>query len=151
MGKEEVIEYVMTTPGNPNRAVLSGMLDSIAESGGGTVEVSKIKIATAEGGGSTLGGGAWAFGGGGRTVDNKSLAELLGDKTVINAEFIVNGSIASCGEYHFAVSSNLISLIGINGNDSIASDPSSSYCTVNGICNVGQAGSATIDIYAICI
>lgn len=34
MSKEDVINYVMTTPGNPNKAVLSGMLDSIAESGG---------------------------------------------------------------------------------------------------------------------
>lgn len=42
MSKEDVIDYVMTTPGNPNRAVLSGMLDSIAESGGSTVEVVKI-------------------------------------------------------------------------------------------------------------
>ena len=38
MGKENVIDYVMTTPGNPNRAVLSGMLDSIAEAGGGGVD-----------------------------------------------------------------------------------------------------------------
>lgn len=34
MSKEEIIDYVMTTPGNSNRAVLSGMLDSIAQSGG---------------------------------------------------------------------------------------------------------------------
>jgi len=33
--KEEVIDYVMTTPNNPNRAVLEGMLNSIAEAGGG--------------------------------------------------------------------------------------------------------------------
>ena len=38
MSKEDVIEYVMTTPSNPNRAVLSGMLDSIAEAGGGSAE-----------------------------------------------------------------------------------------------------------------
>ena len=34
MSKEDVMDYVMTTPSNPNRAVLSGMLDSVAESGG---------------------------------------------------------------------------------------------------------------------
>lgn len=33
MSKEDVINYVMTTPGNPNRAVLNGMLDSM---GGGS-------------------------------------------------------------------------------------------------------------------
>ena len=31
MGKEDIINYVMTTPGNPNRAVLSGMLDGVDE------------------------------------------------------------------------------------------------------------------------
>ena len=35
MSKEDVMDYVMTTPNNPNRAVLEGMLDSIAEAGGG--------------------------------------------------------------------------------------------------------------------
>ena len=34
MTKQDVMDYVMTTPGNPNKAVLSGMLDSIAEAGG---------------------------------------------------------------------------------------------------------------------
>lgn len=34
MSKEEIINYVMTTPSNPNKAVLSGMLDSVAQSGG---------------------------------------------------------------------------------------------------------------------
>lgn len=34
--KEEVIDYVMTTPSNPNKAVLSGMLDSIANAGDGS-------------------------------------------------------------------------------------------------------------------
>ncbi len=39
MNKEDVINYVMTTPGNPNKAVLSGILDSIANAGGGTLIV----------------------------------------------------------------------------------------------------------------
>ena len=30
MSKEQVMDYVMTTPSNPNRAVLSGMLDEIS-------------------------------------------------------------------------------------------------------------------------
>ena len=32
----------MTTPGNPNRAVLEGMLDSVAEAGGGGSMVIKV-------------------------------------------------------------------------------------------------------------
>lgn len=38
MSKEDVMDYVMTTPSNPNRAVLEGMLDSIADAGGGGSE-----------------------------------------------------------------------------------------------------------------
>ena len=34
MNKEDIINYVMTTPGNPNRAVLSGMLEDVSEGGG---------------------------------------------------------------------------------------------------------------------
>lgn len=33
MSKEDIINYVMTTPGNPNRAVLTGMLDDTADTG----------------------------------------------------------------------------------------------------------------------
>ena len=35
MTKQEIIDYIMTTPSNPNKAVLEGMLDSIANAGGG--------------------------------------------------------------------------------------------------------------------
>ena len=39
MDKETILNYVTETPGNTNRAVLSGMLDSIAESGCGVLIV----------------------------------------------------------------------------------------------------------------
>lgn len=42
MGSKEVIDYVMNSPGNTNRAVLSGILNSAAdggESGGGVFDV----------------------------------------------------------------------------------------------------------------
>lgn len=36
MTKEEIIEYVLTTPHNPNRAVLSDMLETyLTDNGGG--------------------------------------------------------------------------------------------------------------------
>lgn len=35
MTKQEIIDYVMTTPSNPNKAVLEGMLDSFSEGEGG--------------------------------------------------------------------------------------------------------------------
>ena len=34
MTKQEIIDYIMTTPSNPNKAVLEGMLDSIDNAGG---------------------------------------------------------------------------------------------------------------------
>ena len=34
MSKEDVINYVMTTPSNPNKAVLEGMLEDVSEGGG---------------------------------------------------------------------------------------------------------------------
>lgn len=39
MTKQDIIDYVMITPSNPNKAVLEGMLDSVAEAsqGGGGV------------------------------------------------------------------------------------------------------------------
>ena len=42
MSKEQIIDYVMTTPGNSNKAVLSGMLDSVADAGGG-VEILTVQ------------------------------------------------------------------------------------------------------------
>lgn len=59
MSKEDIINYVMTTPGNPNRAVLNGMLDNIegssnttfvkitgtaARSSGGTRELRNLQL-----------------------------------------------------------------------------------------------------------
>lgn len=35
MTKQEIIDYVMTTPSNPNKAVLSSMLDSLVDGEGG--------------------------------------------------------------------------------------------------------------------
>ena len=46
MTKQEIIDYIMTTPSNPNKAVLEGMLDSIANAGGGSgdTDTSDIRI-----------------------------------------------------------------------------------------------------------
>ena len=41
MDKEKVLDYVMNSPGNSNRAVLSGMLD---ESGGGNSDFSTAEV-----------------------------------------------------------------------------------------------------------
>lgn len=46
MTKQEIIDYIMTTPSNPNKAVLEGMLDSIAEAGGGGDEYLGIHTVT---------------------------------------------------------------------------------------------------------
>ena len=36
MDKDKILDYVMNTPGNSNRAVLSGMLDEFGSGGGGS-------------------------------------------------------------------------------------------------------------------
>ena len=36
MTKQEIIDYIMTTPSNPNKAVLEGMLDSLSDEEGGS-------------------------------------------------------------------------------------------------------------------
>lgn len=76
---------------------------------------------------------------------------MLGDKTIVSFEFIVNDGIATAGECHFIVNSEPVSILGISGKDAIASEDYTKYLTVNGIVNFGITGSATIDIYAICI
>lgn len=46
MSKEDIINYVMTTPGNPNRAVLSGMLDSITGASEETTILTEESVTT---------------------------------------------------------------------------------------------------------
>ena len=79
MSKEDIINYVMTTPSNSNRAVLSGMLDSIAQSGG-TVEVERIFIANVNGSW-TQSGTMAVFSGG--TGFAETVADKIGGKTII--------------------------------------------------------------------
>ena len=44
--KEEVIDYVMTTPSNPNKAVLSGMLDGMSQGGTAPLEINLSRTAS---------------------------------------------------------------------------------------------------------
>ena len=44
MDKEKVLDYVMNSPGNSNRAVLSGILDSFAGESGGDSDFSIAQI-----------------------------------------------------------------------------------------------------------
>lgn len=44
MTKQEILDYVMDSPGNTNRAVLSGMLDQMAGGGGGDFSIAKVTI-----------------------------------------------------------------------------------------------------------
>lgn len=47
MDKNDILDYVMNTPGNTNRAVLSGMLDSMSGSGGDEMLVVSITVTPA--------------------------------------------------------------------------------------------------------
>ena len=44
MDKNDIIEYVMTTPHNTNRAVLSSMLNQLTEGGGGSSDFSTATV-----------------------------------------------------------------------------------------------------------
>ena len=44
MTKQDIIDYVMTTPKNTNKAVLSNMLDQLAEDGGGESNLAIYKV-----------------------------------------------------------------------------------------------------------
>ena len=44
MTKQEIIDYIMTTPSNPNKAVLDGMLDSFSDDEGGGGGSSRILL-----------------------------------------------------------------------------------------------------------
>ena len=159
MSKEDVINYVMTTPGNPNKAVLSGMLDSVAQSGG-TVEVSKIKIATANGGWNKVGSTKNATFGGGLTISGSQILDLIGDKTVIGVEMIgVTSSnptrkhpiegVVNCSNSSSATDYTHFNLALATREEIASIEGIEVYGTAYAINTEGDGG--TVDIYAICI
>ena len=158
MSKEQVMDYVMNSPANTNPNVLSGMLDSVAQSGGGTVEVSKIKIGTITGAGDNIVTNQIGFSvGGGRFTDNKTFAELIGDKTLIG----FRASLPSVeGETLFDISTGAV--VGTQPTSTYYVDPllSSGEAVDNALffyTEVMYSGKSSvvngkpIDIYAICI
>lgn len=146
MSKEDVINYVMTTPSNPNRAVLSGMLDSIAESGGGTVEA--IKIASVNGGGSEIVSGTRAFNGGGMLLDSKTLGELVGNKRIVDFAFVDADPASTRNRVIGAVNFN--ANYNYNGVTEYESAKDADSCAVTAIYS-GGTQMTKVDIYAICI
>ncbi len=160
MSKEDVINYVMTTPGNPNKAVLSGMLDSIAQSGG-TVEV--IKIASGTMGGSGDGNLYWLNGG--FTIDgDKTLDEIINGKTIVNVALSVDEKPASfTGPVYFrgfgvyALSTEEIEPNYNGQKELILAQYDDGYINSKTISVFATAGTAnnpsgiTVSVYAICI
>lgn len=91
MTKQEIIDYVMTTPSNPNKAVLEGMLDSIADAGGGggDADTSDIRI-TLTGLNGTLGADGLCF-----VYDGASNDQNLYKEVIINSGINKLGSSAA--------------------------------------------------------
>ena len=54
MTKNDIIEYVMNTPHNTNKAVLSSMLNQLAEDGGGSSDFSTAEVIVTGGYGTLL-------------------------------------------------------------------------------------------------
>ncbi len=87
--KEEVLDYVMSSPQNTNRAVLSNMLDGL---GGDSIEVSRIIISdSVEFNIEADSVGALANG---FSIPN-GLNSLIGDKTIINWGLKIPTSVAN--------------------------------------------------------
>ena len=158
MSKEQVMDYVMNSPANTNPNVLSGMLDSVAESGGGTVEVSKIKIATFNGGGAPLGTNInYLFNGGGDLDDSKTLYDLIGEKTIVSFAYFgheSNGSLLN-------ETTPIVAQIGVSGSSEsevvqnidprLVEVEHRNQCTGGSILAITTQQCSSIDIYAICI
>lgn len=139
-----------------------------ANNGGGTVEVSKIKIATVRGGGNKLAkwdtsgttgvakdSQTWEVAGGGSFDDGKTLAEILDGKRIVSLAYDIQNE----GDNVWHVKGAFVKV----GDSSLESkniliaqfDPEASASTqitffANGFGDTVPNGKA-IDIYAICI
>lgn len=125
---------------------LNHMEDGIEACG----NVEAIKLGTFHGSGYNIGGSVNYWAGGGTLDGSQSLADLVGDKTVVNLEFRVpnpdTGQEAFLGEaYVGSGSAHHLSLATVSR--SLYSEITS--LAVYGLaCNVS---TSTVDVYAICI
>ena len=55
MDKNDIIDYVMHTPHNTNKAVLNGMLNQLTEGGGGSSDFSTAEVTLVNASGTFLG------------------------------------------------------------------------------------------------
>ena len=180
MSKEQVMDYVMNSPANTNPNVLSGMLDAISgtqlpsptesdngkvlgvdsgeyklvEQGGVTPSV--IKLGSFNGGGGAMGSSNfYAFAGGGLLSESKTLAELVGDKTVIGVKFQLPGpSLPSSTPAIWGVAINGTGRADPSfGMSPITIIPKEVYENINSLsiyCVTNQS-ITKVDAFAICI
>jgi hypothetical protein len=172
MSKEDVINYVMTTPNNPNRTVLEGMLDSIAEAG--RVEISLVKLTKAN---KTI-----SFESQGTAIkqvtNNASIFEfndawvsqgapakigtIIGDKTIIGfcADFYhtsdkVSNAVCDVGAVAIASSPanpNTLDVIAHQSEQSVQNGSQVNFvATIQAYASEAVSVSGEIRVYAICI
>ena len=152
MSKEDVINYVMTTPNNPNRAVLEGMLDEIEK--GGAMEASYIQLGTIENAiSSELGNNTMRRISGNLYYQDESLYDKIGDKTIIGY------MIAYTGQGSRIWQSTLVTAYRVSLKDSaltlqdipIEERANVTMIGVDGFGDTNGEATLSIDIYALCI
>lgn len=147
MSKEQVMDYVMNSPANTNPNVLSGMLDSIAQSGGGTVEVIKIATATLYTG--TIDSTTGLFASTGGAFDgNKTLGDAVSNKKIVGFHFVPKDNVPTFGTLSASNASQELFDVIKNAEEAYQL---TGYNI--GLCQPKKTWKAndTIDIYAICI
>ena len=126
-----------------------------ANSGGGTVEVSKTLLMNAAGGKTQVGDGTiYVSAGGGSIAGGKTLGDLIGDKKLIGIEIV---AVTADGESRFPTfgranmsGGSVTSLTNpILLNDDIEARNELQGCTYVAVTNESDATS--FNIYAICI
>ena len=139
MSKEDVINYVMTTPNNPNRAVLEGMLDGMAQ-GGGTVEVIKL---------GTIQGGSYEHVASGGGALNGTFEEVIGNRSVVNVVAKKEGN-SSIVLLKFLLKQDDVFYDLIRDQNTEEIKTARQYVASAWI-ESADAGSYSFDVYAVCI
>ena len=137
-----------------------GVQEALA--GGGSVEVSKIKLGTANGGfvplGSAGGGNSYVYAwSGGFSLDGQTIGDLIGDKTII--DFAFDGHIGAyphifpfVGQVFDSFSASSIGNYLTASKQLVNAKGGGNVCGLANVSSqVGQDSSVTIDVYAICI
>ena len=120
-----------------------------ANSGGGTVEVSAIKLANVHGGGAQA-GNLYGFNGNGMTANQQPIGDIVGDKTVIGFACVGLDSNnrsypANCEVWVGGANDNPLE------NPYLKTQENLKACHGFGVMGITEGSCSSVDVYAICI